>query len=225
MNKFFNSWIFILGVLAFPFAIAVGWNENFQFFGFTIPGEEFEYGNTIFLTVALLLGFLGGFKSYRKWMGLFIIKQEKKFIFTSPISKERKSRVGLYNYLEIIFLLLFTLFYLNFITTVTWLAVAFMLITLEHIISTVVGLHLNNYGVGITNKAIVRADREVDAIYFKGLSRITQQQDQLLFEYSTGLVLEIPLSVIPKKRKAEFLKTLQVKAPKEKVFYSGFDQL
>lgn len=225
MNKFFNSWIFILGVIAFPFAIAVGWNEDFQFFGFTIPGEEFEYGEYIFISVALLLALLAGFKSYRKWMGIFIIKQTSKFLFTTPISEERKSRVGMYNYLEIIFLLLFSFFYLNFITTVTWLAVVYVLITLEHIINTVVGFHLNNYGLGITNKAIVRADREIDAIYFKGLSRITQQQDQLLFEYSTGLVLEIPLSVIPQDRKADFFKLLQEKAPKEKVFYSGFDQL
>ncbi len=223
MNRFFNSWIFFLSIIAFPFVIAVGWNENFQFFGFSIPGEEFAYGYILFPTISGLLLLLGILKAYRKWMGIAIIRQKSKFVFHTLIDTERRKQVTLYNYLELVFLLLISSYYLYFIEVTPWIALALSFITVEHFLSNAIGLHMKSYGVGISNKAIVRVDREIDAIYFKGLKKITKQQDSLIFDYNNELTLFIPLTCVPPKKMDQFMATIYEKAPKSKVFYAGFE--
>ena len=222
MNRFFNSWILLFTILVFPFALAVGLNEDFEFIGLKIQGEEFEYKTIVFSSVAGVLFLLGAVKATKKWLGIRVIKQTKRFKFTCELSQERKKRVLVYNGIEIVFLLLFTgLFgYLSADTLV--LALVYFALALEHFLASFVGVTKNKYGVGVSTKALIRVDREVNVVYFKGLQKVTKHQDTLYFDYVNGLTLHIPLNVIPKNKEDEFYTTLRTYVDPNKVYYSGF---
>ena len=222
MNRFYNIWITIVCILSIPIALAVGLNEDFSIFGYTIEGEEFAYGELVFAICAGILLVLGGFKAVRKWMGLRLVGQKQKFSFITPISVERKKRVALYNALEIIFLLLWGgLFF--YLTSAAWsLAFVLFFLALEHTLNSFIGLGGNKYCIGVTNKAILRVDREVDVVYFKGLQKISIQQQSIFFEYINDLVLHLPLDAIPSEELSNFDAILREKINPERVYYSGF---
>src|SRR5690554_7995562 len=69
----------------------------------------------------------------------------------------------------------------------------------------------------MTRKAIVAVDREVKAIYFKGLKRISISKGQLFFEYNNDLVLDFALSDIPPERQEEFMNLLRNNVDENKV--------
>lgn len=222
MNKFFNIWILIFTIVIFPFALAVGLNEDFEFLGLKIQGEEFEYKNIVFTSLAAVLFLLAALKASKKWLGISVIRQVKKFKFTCGISKERKSRVLVYNYIEVVFLFLFTFFFW-YISSDTWIiALVYFIIGVEHLMNTFVGLTQNKYGIGLSSKALVRVDREVNVVYFKGLQKITKHQDTLYFDYVNGLNLYVPLNIIPLDKEAEFYAALRKQVDPDKIYYSGF---
>lgn len=221
MNKFYNSWITIVCISSIPIALAIGLNEDFTIFGYTIEGEEFAYGDLAFAIAGGIVLVLGGFKAVRKWMGLRLVTQTEKFSFITSISKERKQRVRLYNTIEILFLVLWggLFFYLS---SASWsLAFVLFLIATEHLLNSLVGLNGNKFRIGVTKKAILRVDREVDVVYFKGLQKITVQQQSIIFEYINGLVLHLPLDAIPDDQLKEFEKEIKEKINPERVYYSG----
>jgi hypothetical protein len=222
MNKFFNSWILIVSVLIFPFALAVGLNEDFELFGLKIRGEEFAYKNIIFIASAAIVFLLAALKASKKWMGIRIIRQVNKFKFTCRISNERKNRVQLYNAIEVVYFLLFAFFFW-YISPDSWIiSFVFLVVAIEHLMNSIVGLSRNKYGIGLSSKALIRVDREVTVIYFKGLQKITKHQDTLYFDYVNGLNLFVPLNIIPKEKEADFYKELRKQVDPDKVYYSGF---
>lgn len=223
MNRFYNLWITIVCILTLPVALSVGLNEDFTILGFTIEGEEFAYGEIVFAASAGLLLILGGLKAVRKWMGLRLIAQKDKFSFITPISDKRKKRVALYSGLEVVFLIFWSIvFYL--MANAAWpLVVALLFLALEHTLNVFIGLKLNKYGIGITNKALLRVDREVDVLYFSGLQKISFQQQNIFFEYINDLALFIPLDAIPEDKKTEFDLILKEKINPERVYYSGLE--
>lgn len=223
MNRFFNIWIFIIAVLSIPTALAVGLNEDFQVFGFKIPGIEFEYKELFFGIGAGLIFLLGVLKASKKWMGLRIVKQKERFQFSTEVSRSRMSRVLLYNTIELLFLLIFGAFFYSMSLFSAYLGLTFFILLLEHFLNTFLGIYRKMYRVGMTKKALIRVDREVNVIYFKGLQKITKHQQSLYFEYSNDLVLHIPLDVIPEEKTTAFYKALRTQVDPDKVFYSGFD--
>lgn len=221
MNKFYNQWIFLVTVLTIPIALAVGLNQDFHLFGIRIPGEEFAYKDLFFGIAAGLIFLLGALKASKKWMGLFIVRQKERFQFSTPISTERKKRVLLYNSIEMLFIAVFASFF--FLTEATWIvAGVFVILFIETLSNTFIGINKKAYRVGMTKKVVLRADREVTLVYFKGLEKITKHQQTLYFEYVNDLVLHMPLDVIPDEHKDNFYKSLRQLASPEKVFYSGF---
>ncbi len=221
MNRFYNIWITFICIVSIPIALAIGLNEDFTILGYTIEGEEFAYGELSFAICAGIILVLGGFKAVRKWMGLRLVAQSEKFSFISPISSARKKRVRLYNVLEILFLTLWGGLFL-FLTSAAWpLAVVLLLFASEHMLNSIIGLAGNKYRIGITNKAILRVDREVDVVYFKGLQKISVQQQSIFFEYINGLVLHLPIDALPSEELANFDTQLRQKINPEHVYYSG----
>ena len=222
MNKFFNLWIIIITVVSLPFTLAVGLNEDFHIFGYKVQGIEFEYKFITFSIIASLLFLLGALKATKKWMGLNVTRQKHRFIYTAFISDERKLRVLLYNSIEIIFLAIFGGFFFYISDDTLYIGLIFFILTGEHFINTILGIHKKYYRIGITKKAIIRVDREIDLIYFKGLQKITKHQQTLYFDYPDNLVLHFPLNVIPDDQHKTFYATLKEQVDPNKVYYSGF---
>lgn len=222
MNKFFNIWTLIFTVLTIPFVFAVGWNIDFSIFGLNVPGEEFKYADLFFSIAAGIVFALGVLRASKKWAGINITRQKNRFIFYTNISESRMKRVVLYNVLEMSFFLIFAFFFLVIMQTAIYLGLVFILLFLENLINTIFGVFKQTYSIGITSKAIIFVDRDVKAIYFKGLKKVSKHQQTIYFEYVNDLVLHIPTNIIPVEREDEFLKTLQGVVDPNKVFYTGF---
>ncbi len=222
MNRFYNIWLFIITLVSFPFALAVGLNEDFEFFGFNIQGEEFAYKQVVFIVGGAALFLLGDLRASKKWMGLNVMRQTKRFKYTSEISEERRRRVLIYNFIEIIFLLLFGLFFFIMTNEAIYLSIAYALLAVENLANSFVGMSKQGYGIGISSKALIRVDREVNVIYFKGLQKITKHQDTLYFDYINDLTLHIPLNCVPQDKETEFYQALKEQVDPNKVYYSGF---
>jgi hypothetical protein len=209
-------------VITFPVAIAVGKNLDFNLFGIAIQGEEFPYQDIIFISSAALIFLLGALRSSKKWIGMNVVKQVNRFKFSTPISEGRKSRVLLYNVLEILFFLSFAAGLFYFSMSTKYIVLVFVLLSLDSIINTILGINARRYRVGITKNAVVMADRETKAIYFTGLKRISRHQQTLYFEYTNGLVLHFPTNLIPDDEWENFAITLREQVSDEKVYYTGF---
>tara|TARA_B100000508_G_scaffold140085_2_gene140045 strand:+ start:61580 stop:62248 length:669 start_codon:yes stop_codon:yes gene_type:complete len=221
MNKVFNIWILIITISTYPVAIAVGKNLDFSLFGLTIQGEEFEYKELFFSISAGLLFLFGVIRSSKKWLGLRVVKQVERFQFSTPISTKRKQRVRLYNILEIAFYLIFAGGLIYFSEFAIYPALIFVILALDNLINTILGLAKKQYRIGMTKKAIVMADRETKAVYFKGLKKISHHQQTMYFEYVNGLVLHFPDDLIPKDKWDNFVETLKDNVSPEKVYYSN----
>lgn len=222
MNRIYNIWILIVTVLTFPFAIAIGNNLDFSFFGLSIPGEEFKYKELVFTISAGLIFLLGVLRSSKKWLGMRVVKQVHRFKFSTPISDKRKNRVLLYNIIEILFYVIFAGGLLYFSTSAIYVILVFAILALDSIINTFLGIKGKKYRVGLTKNAIVMADRETKAIYFKGLKKISKHQQTLYFEYVNGLVLHFPNDLLPEDQWTNFVSTLQQQVSPENVYYTGF---
>ncbi len=222
MNRVFNIWILIFTVLTFPVAIAVGNNLDFSLFGLKIRGEEFEYTEVVFTVSAGIIFLLSALRSSKKWLGMRVVQQVERFKFNSTINEKRKNRVLLYNIIEIIFFLIFAAGLLYFTTSALYVVLVFVIVAIDSIINTILGTVAKRYRIGITSKAIVMADRETKAIYFKGLKKISKHQQTLYFEYVNGLVLHFPTNLLPDDEWDNFVTTLQSQVSPDKVYYTGF---
>ena len=225
MNKIYNTWIFIISLLTLPFAFAVGLNEVFGIFGLKIHGDQFEYKELVFGIAAGLIFLLGVTRSSRKWSGVKIVNQVDRFQFNTVISKERTQRVLLNNSIEILGFFLIGMVFIIFSKDAVFITLIFLIFIIDSIINTLRGVLGNKYRVGMTNKAIVSVDREVVAIYFKGLKRISITKDQLFFEYNNNdLVLDFQLNTIPLEKQEEFMRYLRMNVDETKVYFSGFEE-
>ena len=222
MNKFYNIWTLIITILTIPFVYAVGWNIDFSFFGLNVPGEEFKYADLFFGIAAGIVFALGVLRASKKWAGINITRQKNRFLFYTTISNSRLKRVVLYNVLEMSFYLVFAFFFLVVMQTALYIGLVFVLLFLENLINTLFGVLKQTYSIGITSKAIIFVDRDVKAIYFKGLKKISKHQQTLYFEYINDLVLHIPTNIIPEEKETQFIETLQGIADPTKVYYQGF---
>lgn len=221
MNSFFNGLILVLCFISLPFALAVGLNEDFTFFGLNIPGEEFAFKDWFFSLIAMLVLLLAAVKASRKWSALTVVKQRNRFLFSTNLSVKRKNSVVLFAGLEWLFILLVGAFFLFISKETLIIAFVLFLMLLEHIFHLSYGFIGNKFGVGMTSKAIIAADRSFVVIYFQGLKKIIKQQNNLLFDYGNNLVLELDLDLMePSQQKAFVVELKKIASPKS-VFYDG----
>ena len=224
MNKIYNTWIFIISLLTLPFAFAVGLNEVFGVFGLKIHGDQFEYKELVFGISAGLIFLLGVTRSSKKWSGIKIVNQTDRFQFNSVISVERKQRVVLNNSIEVLGFFLIGTVFIIFSEDAIFISLIFIIFIIDSIVNSLRGILNKKYRVGMTKKAIVSVDREVVAIYFKGLKRVSITKNQLFFEYNNNdLVLDFQLNTIPLEKQEEFMRCLRLNVDETKVYFSGFD--
>lgn len=221
MNKIYNTWIFIISIVSLPLAFFIGINEVYGVFGMEIYFQDFQYGDLVLGIAALLIFMLGFRRSLKKWNGLRIANQKEKYIWNHTVGKERKKRVLTYNLIEVVYFFVLAIVFVSFALEAAIVSLVFFVFIIDSLVNTCVGVWGKKYRVGITRKAIVAVDREVIAIYFKGLNKVSIVENIMYFEYVNDLVLDLSMEHIEKEKQQEFIATLTQQLDPEKVYFSG----
>ncbi|MDG1331547.1 MAG: hypothetical protein P8P74_04410 [Crocinitomicaceae bacterium] len=217
MNRSINI---LLGVLLFPtMALTI-------FVGFDLPiemiklsGNNLPYKDYIFLGLGMLILIVIIRRSIRRWMGMRIVNQVKKFKWNAEVSKERKSRVRVYLLLEALVMTFVGVALYEVCETALPAGIAFLIGALDSIIFAIAGRN-GKYRVGISSKAVIVADREVILLYFTGLRKISAHQQTTYFDYIKGLQLSFPTDCIQEEEREEFLEVLEQQIDPNRVFFS-----
>lgn len=218
MNRFINMLLMFLLVPTMFMAIYVGFDLPVMFLKTT--GAYIPYRSEIFLGLGLIIFIINLRRSIRRWMGMRIVSKQTKFKWNSPVSATRKRRIITYTALEVL-VMTFVGIALYQVTPQAWIpAVAFLLGALDNLIFAIVGLKGNHYRIGLSSKALIVADREVILLYFKGLRKISVQQQSIYFDYIKGLQLTFPSDCIQDEHRAEFFKLLEEQIDSDRVFFS-----
>lgn len=196
------------------------------FVGFDLPiemikmsGHNLPYKEYIFMGLGLLIMIVISRRSIRRWMGMRIVNQVKKFKWNAEVSNERKSRVRTYLLLEALVMTFVGIALYEVCETALPPALAFIIGAVDSIIFAIAGRN-GRYRVGISSKAIIVADREVILIYFTGLRKISAHQQTTYFDYIKGLQLSFPTNCIQEEHKDEFLTVLEAQIDPQRVFFS-----
>ncbi len=196
------------------------------FVGFDLPieiikmsGHNLPYKDYIFLGMGMLILIVILRRSIRRWMGMRIVNQVKKFKWNAEVSKERKSRVRVYLLLEALVMTFVGVALYQVCETALAPGIAFGIGALDSIIFAIAGRN-GKYRVGISSKAVIVADREVILLYFTGLRKISAHQQTTYFDYIKGLQLSFPTDCIQEEEREEFLKVLEEQIDPDRVFFS-----
>lgn len=213
MNRLTNSFLLALFFPILSLAIIVGFDFPLEIL--RTSGANLPYKVQMFAVLGVLISALSVNRSIRRWVALYTVMQKTRFVFTTPISDERRKRVGVYSISESVLLFvvgttLFQLCHEAFICSM-----AFWFFSLEGLLFLVWGR--KNYAVGLSSKAIIVADREVTVIYFSGLRKVSISQQTLYFDYIASLQLAFPVDCLPESSRKDFLVNLEKVTDKEKV--------
>ncbi len=218
MNRFINALLVFILIPTMLVTIIVGFDLPLTFLKTT--GAELPYRAEIFLSIGVLILLINVRRSIKRWMGIRLVTQVKKFKWNAPVSTTRKKRVTMYLILEIV-VFAFVGIALYEVTSQAWMpAIAFVYVALDNIIFTIVGFWTNAFRVGLSSKALIVADREVTVLYFSGLRKVSQQQQSIYFDYIKGLQLHFPTDCIPEEKRAEFFALLESQMDPNRVFFS-----
>ena len=218
MNRFINMLLLFLLVPTMLMAIYVGFDLPIMFL--KTSGAYIPHRDEIFMGLGLVIFIVSLRRSIRRWMGMRIVSKQTKFKWNAPVSSTRKRRIVTYTALEVL-VMTFVGIALHEVTRQAWLpALAFLFGALDNVIFAMVGIKGNHYRVGLSSKALIVADREVILLYFKGLRKISVQQQSIYFDYIKGLQLTFPSDCIEDEHRAEFFRLLEEQIDSERVFFS-----
>lgn len=217
MNRFINALLLFILLPTLLVTIFVGFDLPIEFL--RVSGNDLPYKSEIFLGLGLLILVINIRRSIRRWMGLHIVNNTAKFKWNIPMSSERKKRVLTYLILEIaVFLSISIALYV--ITPEAWLpSIGFAFAVVDNIIFAIIGGTGERYRIGLSSKALIAGDRDVNVLYFNGLRTVTIHQESIYFDYIKGLQLYFPIDCIPADRLEEFMATLESSVNNDKVFF------
>ncbi len=218
MNRFINA---ILLFVLFPtmlMTILIGFDISIDMFKIRTTGAQLPYRFEILLGLGLFILIVNVRRSIRRWMGLRLVNQIEKFKWNQPMSEERVKRVRTYNFLEG-FVMLFIAITLYIVSPEAWMpAIGFAFCTVDNIIFTLVGVSGKRFRAGITSKAVITADRDVNLVYFSGLRKVTIHQQSMFFDYIKELQLSFPIDCVKEEQRDEFFEVLENQLDRDKVF-------
>jgi hypothetical protein len=218
MNRFFNALLLFFLFPTMAVTIYVGFDLPIEFL--KVSGSSLPYREEVFLALGLILIIINLRRSIRRWMGMHIVNQLKKFKWNAEVTKERKQRVVVYNLLEAL-VLGSVGFGLYTVTDHAWFpAIALGFCTVDNILFTLVGIFGKKYRAGVTGKAVIFADRDVQLLYFSGLRKVSIHQQSIYFDYIKGLQMDIPLDSIPEDQLPAFFEAIESNIDRDKVFFS-----
>lgn len=218
MNRFINALLLFIFLPTLLIAIFVGFDLPVTFL--RVSGKDLPYREEIFLGIGLLILMINMRRSIRRWMGLRIVNKQEKFKWNVAVSPSRKKRVLTYLILEIA---VFTFIGIGFyvVTPLAWMpAIGFLYAAVDNLIFSIVGGTGDRYRIGLSSKALIAADRDVNVLYFTGLRKVTIHQQSIYFDYIKGLQLSFPIECIPETKLDEFLSELEGLIDRDKVFFS-----
>lgn len=219
MNKFINLLLLFFGFPTMLIAIIVGFDIPLTFIH--TYGGEMPYRFEIFLGLGLILFIINLRRSIRRWMGMYLINQTRKFKWNAEMSKKRINRANVYSFLEGLIMFVFG-YGLYTVTNEAWMPFAALAFgTVDNIVFSVYGTIKKKFRVGITAKALMVSDRDVIIIYFNGLRSVSQQQQSIYFDYVKDLQLSFPDDCVKEEDKAEFFKELKANFNPDKVYFSS----
>lgn len=218
MNRFINA---VLLFVLFPtmlITILVGFDISIDMFKIRTTGAQLPYRFEILLGLGLFILIVNVRRSVRRWMGMRLVNQIGKFKWNQPMSDERVKRVRTYNFLEG-FVMLFIAITLYVVSPEAWMpAIGFTFCTVDNIIFTIVGVQGKRFRAGITSKAVITADRDVNLVYFSGLRKVTIHQQSMFFDYIKSLQLSFPIDCVKEEERDAFFEVLESQLDRDKVF-------
>lgn len=181
-------------------------------------GAHAPYKAEIFIGLAVVSLLFILRRSVHRWVGVGMTRRPERFIWCTEIGNERKKQVRLYLVIEAIVALFFA-FTMYILTPEAWpLALVYGLMCADQLLFLIIAGSW--FRVGVTQKAVVVADREVRVLYFSGLRRVEKHQQTLYFEYIEDLQLFFPQNCIPEGKYGEFRTALESRLNRDKVFFS-----
>lgn len=216
MNRSVNI---LLLAISFPAMFLV------LYYGFGLPifrleteTMEHQLMEYVFMGFASLIFIIAVRRAIHRWVGVGMMRKPERFYWSVPIGAERKKQVKLFFVLEAVIALGLAIA-CHVITPQAWPMkwVYFSIFVEQMIFIFVAG---NWFRIGISDKALVVADREVNVLYFSGLRRVELHQQTVYFEYLEELQLFFPVNAVEKADFEAFRTALEEKVNKEKVFFS-----
>jgi len=170
-------------------------------------GANLPYKDYMFGGLALLMAILAANRSIRRWVALFTIRQTDLIVYTL-LEAGILTAVGI------------ALYVLS--KDAILCSVVFLVSAIDNLLFLIIGLP--RFGVGLSKKAIIVADREVIVLYFSGLRKVSLSQQTLFFDYIQSLQLTFPVDCIPEEDRNEFLHNLEAVTDKDRVFIQNLGE-
>lgn len=214
MNRITNAFILVLFFPVMALSIFISFDLPLGIFRTT--GSQLPYRNEIILGFTLIIAILFANRSIKRWMGLSTVAQKNRFVFTAPISMERRKTVLAYGILESSIYVLVGIGLWVLTKASIPAALVFIFFGMEGLGFTIFGA--KKFALGLSSKAIIVADREITVIYYTGLRKVSISQQTLYFDYLQSLQLSFPIDVIPLDQRQAFLANLETVVDSNKVF-------
>jgi hypothetical protein len=144
-------------------------------------------------------------------------RRPERFIWHTDIGADRRKQVRMYLVIEAITALIYA--YATYtITAEAWfVSLVYLLLFVDQILFLFMAMPW--FRVGVTQKAVVVADRELRVLYFSGLRRVESHQQTVYFEYIEDLQLFFPTNCIPEGKYREFRDALETRLNRDRVYF------
>ena len=218
MNKSVNILLILLLIPVFGLSIFVGFDLPIEFL--KTSGKNLPFQHVIFITFGILIFLLGVRRSMQRWVGIKMVNNLEKYQWNEEIDAKRKSQINMYLLIEGIMHLLVGFALVALTPKVLVIATVFFALGIDHLLFCLIGNFKKVWRVGVTNKAIVVAERDFKVIYFSGLRRVTVHQQTLFFDYIKELQLAISIDSISPANRESFRNILDEKLNRDKVHFS-----
>ncbi|MBU2018803.1 MAG: hypothetical protein KJ941_04075 [Bacteroidetes bacterium] len=214
MNQMTNVTLLFLTIPILMFCIYVGYDLPLDFLKTT--GAQLPYIIMIQWCLGLLVFLILMRRSAKRWFGMRLLRQTKRFVSIQDIAPIRRKRAVLYTLLEAFILLYVCLGIHSIFPFGTPIYLAYGLGFVDSIVFAFIGTKGKGWKIGITKKAIVLADREVSVVYFHGLRKVHMSHETIYFDYVGELQLSLPLAAVEDAK--DFVNSFLPFVDREKVF-------
>lgn len=214
MNKITNILLLLVTLPIMAICIFIGRDLPIETLRTT--GAQLPFQRIIYWVAASIVFLIIARRSVKRWTGMQLIGQTEKFIWNQEVSLERKKRVVLYNTLESVTLLCVSIGLYEVCPAAWPIALAYGIGVFDEVIFTLFAWFKKGWRIGFTKKALILSDREVKAIYFLGLRKISIHQETLHFDFIKDLKLNVSFAAVEDQE--GFIKTLWANLDQKKVY-------
>lgn len=216
MNRFINALLLFILFPTLALSIFVGYDlpiESLHTTGALMPHKKI-----VFLSLGLVLLIIALRRTVRRWMGMNMVLKQDRFKWNQPAGTERRKRIWVYTVMEgVVFLSVGIGLYS--VTPFAWMpSLAFAIVFLDNMFFLLMGRWKNGFRIGITSKAVIMADRDVQLVYFSGLRKVSIHQDSIYFDYINDLQLHFPIDAIDPLERDDFFEHLSAQLDRDRVF-------